>query len=191
MGQDWRLDEALSPKLMKALLCLLDDKIADALNPAQAAHWVTARALFVLLYAFSLQGNKGLLSDLKGLRNEYEAGWSHDPPYSTQALLGQFKGEQHCRQHLMYAVDVTSSGIEVQKAISDLILVLLVRQHQGRTSGPAICNKRGRQWTTLVANAILHELLCQLFNQDPSLFPSHIGLHGDIIAKYHVYRSFR
>jgi hypothetical protein len=42
-----------------------------------------------------------------------------------------------------------------------------------------------------VANEILHELLSQLFDRDPTLFSSHIGSHGVILAKYHVYRSFR
>jgi hypothetical protein len=43
-----------------------------------------------------------------------------------------------------------------------------------------------------MAYEILHELLLQLFDQDPSLFPLHIRGHGDIIlAKYHVYRLFR
>jgi hypothetical protein len=37
----------------------------------------------------------------------------------------------------------------------------------------------------------LHELLCTLFDQDASLFPSHIGSHGVILAKFHVYRLFR
>jgi hypothetical protein len=124
-------------------------------------------------------GNEGLLSDLKGLRDEYDAGRSHDPPYSTQALLGQFKGEQHRRQHLMYSVDVTSSGIEVRKAISDLILM---RQHQNLTCGPVICDKEDSQWTTVMANEILHELLCRLFNQDSSMFPSLIGSHEDILS---------
>jgi hypothetical protein len=188
MGQDWRPDEAMSLKLMKALLRLVDDKIADEEEPDNAAHWVTARVLFVSLYVFSLRGNEGLPSDLKGLCDEYDAGRSHDPPYTTHTLLGQFKGEQHRRQHLMYSVDTTSLGIEVWKAISDLILM---RQHQNLTTGPAICDKEGTQWTTVMANKILHELLCRLYNQDPSMFPSHIGSHGDILSKYHVYRLFR
>jgi hypothetical protein len=54
MVQDWRPEEAMSPKLMKALLRLVNDKIADAEDPDGAAHWVTARALFVSLYVFSL-----------------------------------------------------------------------------------------------------------------------------------------
>jgi hypothetical protein len=188
MGQDWRPDEAVSPKLMKALFRLLEDTIANAKDEDEASHWVTARALFTFLYVFSLRGNEGLLADLKGIREEYASGRSNDPSYSTLALLGQVKGEHHRRQHLMYSVDVTSSGIAVRKNISDLILV---RELQGRLSGPAICDKEGIQWTTAFANEILHELLSKLFNQDQSLFPSHISSHGDIIAKYHVYRSFR
>jgi hypothetical protein len=42
-----------------------------------------------------------------------------------------------------------------------------------------------------MANEILHQLLCRLFNEDSSMFPSHIGSHGDILSKYHVYHSFR
>jgi hypothetical protein len=128
MGQDWRPDEAVSPRLVKALLRLLDDRIALAGDADVASHWVTAKALFVFLYVFSLRGNEGLLTDLQGIRDEYEAGRSHDPCYSTLALLGQVKGEQHRRQHLMYSVDVTSSGIDVWKTMSDLIIV---REHQG------------------------------------------------------------
>ena len=188
MGQDWRPDEAISPRLIKALVRLLSDKLANAGSLGQASHWATSRALFVFLYVFSLRGNEGLLTDLKGLREEYEAGRTHDPPFSTLALLGQFKGEQHRRQHLMYAVDVTSSGIEVRKTISDLILV---RHAQNFVDGPAICNEQGVQCTTAQANEVFHELLCLLYNTDPNLFPSHIGSHADVMTKYHVYRSFR
>jgi hypothetical protein len=188
MGQDWRPDEAISPRLVKALFRLLDNKIASAQNADDAALWVTTKTLFVFLYVFSLRGNEGLLSDLKGIREEYDAGRSHDPPYSTMALLGQVKGEHHRRQHLMYAVDETSSGIGVRKVISDLIAV---REDQGLIDGPAICDKDGVQWTTARANDMLHELLEELLIQDPSLFPSHIRSQEAILAKYHVYRSFR
>jgi hypothetical protein len=140
------------------------------------------------LYVFSLCGNEGLFADLKGLREEYEAGRSHDPTYSTLALLGQFKGEQHRRQHLMYLVDETGSGIQVRKIISDLIVL---RYSEGRVDGPAICDPEGHQWMTSQANEILHELLCSLFDEDPSHFPSHVKSHGDIKAKYHLFRSFR
>jgi hypothetical protein len=188
MGQDWRPDEAISPRLIQSLFRLLDERIAEATDSIQLSRWVTARALFVFLYVFSLRGNEGLLADLKGLRDEYEAGRNHDPPYSTLALLGQFKGEQHRRQHLMYSVDVTGSGIEVRKYLSDLIVL---RYSEGRTDGPAICDPEGRQWTTAQANEILHELLCTLLDRDSNLFPSHVSSHADIMAKYHLFRSFR
>jgi hypothetical protein len=64
-------------------------------------------------------------------------------------------------------------------------------QHQNLTSGPAICDTEGSQWTTVMANEILHELLYHLFNQAPSMFPSHIGSHRDILLKYHIYHLFR
>jgi hypothetical protein len=67
----------------------------------------------------------------------------------------------------------------------------VLRHAEGRTEGPAICDLLGRQWTTAQANEILHELLCSLFDQDSSLFPSHVSSHADIIVKYHLFRSFR
>jgi hypothetical protein len=150
MGQDWRPDEAVSPRLVKALMRMLDDKIAQGNNSRDVSHWVTARTLFTILYVFSLRGNEGLLADtIKGICDEYTAGRSNDPSYSALALLGQVKGEQHRRQHLMYSVDETSSGIQVRKAFADLILV---REHKCRFSGPAICDTEGIQWTTAVAN---------------------------------------
>jgi hypothetical protein len=188
MGQDWRPDEAVSPRLIKALFRSLDEKIANATTASSLSQWTTARGLVAFLYVFSLRGSEGLLADLKGLREEYDAGRSHDPPYSTLALLGQFKGEQHCRQHLMYSVDETGSGIQVRKIISDLIVL---RHAEGRVDGPAICDPDGRQWTTAQANEILHELLCSIFDQDPVSFPSHVGSHVDIKSKYHLFRSFR
>jgi hypothetical protein len=78
MGQDWRPDEAISPKLIQSLFQLLDERIVEATTPCQLSRWVTSRALFAFLYVFSLQGNEGLLADLKGLRDEYGAGRTHD-----------------------------------------------------------------------------------------------------------------
>jgi hypothetical protein len=88
----------------------------------------------------------------------------------------------------MYAVNETSLCIGVRKVISDL---LLIREDQRLIGGLSIYDKKGLQWMTTRANEMLHELLGLLLFQDPSLFPSHILLHDDILAKYHAYRSFK
>jgi hypothetical protein len=188
MGHDWRPGKAVSPCLVKVLFFLLDDKIAnaeDADDVSQPLGDCKGFVICLLLYIFS----KGLfLSDLKGIQDEYTAGCSHNPSYSTLALFGQVKVEQHHYQHLMYSMDVTSSGIQVRKVILDLVLdLILIRQHQGHLNGPTICDKEGIQWTAASVNKIMHKLFCSLYDQDPPLFPSHIGLHGDILMKYHVY----
>jgi hypothetical protein len=157
----------------------LDERSANATAQLELSRWITSRALFPFLYLFSLRGNEGLFADLKGLREEYDAGWTHEPQYSTPALLGQFKGEQHHRQQLMYARDVTGSGIEVRKYISDLIVLWYA---EGRMDGLAVCDPVGQQWTTAQANEILHELLCSMFDQEPSLFSSHVTSHLVIMA---------
>jgi hypothetical protein len=188
MGQDWRPDEAVSLQLIQVLFRSLVKKMVNATTASALSQWTTARGLMAFLYVFSLRGNEGLLAELKGLREEFNAGRAHDPTYSTLALLGQFKGEQHRRQHLMYSVDETDSGIQVRKIISDLIAL---RHSEGRVDGPAICDPEGRQWATAQAKEILHELLYSIFDQDPVPFPSHVPSHADIKSKYHLYRSFR
>jgi hypothetical protein len=62
----------------------------------------------------------------------------------------------------------------------------VLRHSEGRVDGPAICDPEGRQWTTTQANETLHELMCSMFDQQPSLFPSHVSSHADIMSKYHL-----
>ena len=188
MGQDWRPDEAMSPKLIKALIDLLDRKVSRSVTLEEASHWISARLYFLSLYVFSLRGPEGLLMDLSGIRESAREGLRHDPPYVVMALLGKVKGETHKRHHEMQSVSETSSGLKLRKAVESL---LWVRQQEGRTSGPAICDSAGVVWTTLVANKILHELLEILFSINSSLFPKHISSFGDIRKAYHVFRSFR
>jgi hypothetical protein len=188
MGQDWRPDEAISPKLIKALIDLLDRKVSRSVTLEEASHWISARLYFLSLYVFSLRGPEGLLMDLSGIRESSREGLRHDPPYVVMALLGKVKGETHKRHHEMQSVSETSSGLKLRKAVESL---LWVRQQEGRTSGPAICDSAGVVWTTLVANKILHELLEILFSINSSLFPKHISSFGDIREAYHVFRSFR
>jgi hypothetical protein len=69
--------------------------------------------------------------------------------------------------------------------------LIALRCAEGRVDGPAICDSEGVQWTTAQANEILHELLCSIFDHDPTVFPSHISSHADVRSKYHLFRSFR
>ena len=88
----------------------------------------------------------------------------------------------------MHSIAVTSSGLEMCNVLEAL---LWIRDLEGRTDGPAICDTAGLVWTTQDANVILHELLESLFLIDQSLFPKHISSMACIREGYHVFRSFR
>jgi hypothetical protein len=53
MGQDWKLDKAVSPRLIQAMFCALDAKIANAMSAPCLSQWITACALMAFLYVIS------------------------------------------------------------------------------------------------------------------------------------------
>jgi hypothetical protein len=187
MGQDWRPDEAITSRLMRALIKLLDRRVLRSPTQGVASKWINARAYFVSLYVFSCRRPEGLLLHMPGLLGSISEGLDHRTPYVTAALLGKVKGETHQHHHKMHSVAVTSSGLEVQKALE---LLLWIRGVEGRSEGPAICNEAGMVWTTQQANLILHELLAALWIMDNSLFPKHIRSLASIRDVYHVFRLF-
>eukprot|EP00978_Attheya_sp_CCMP212_P047630 scaffold422659_cov59-Attheya_sp.AAC.2 len=90
----------------------------------------------------SLRGSEGLLLNLAGLKRHL--GDIHDK-YVTIALLGKIKGEHHDLAHLLPCVPVTSSGIQVRNAITDLIDL---KEKAGFVDGPAISDISGKAFTS-------------------------------------------
>ena len=104
-------------------------------------------------------------------------------------LLGQVKGEDHTRQHLIHCVNVTDSGINVWRWVSRLSYV---HRTMGRISGPAFVNPwNGRQTSTSEMNDLFIDLISEIFEDNRDLFPVDIRGAGELSEKYHVYRSFR
>ena len=111
------------------------------------------------------------------------------PDYVIIPLLGQVKGEDHTRQHLIHCVNVTDSGIHVRKWLSRLISLQGILK---RSSGPAFINpSSGSQSTTSSMNDLFIDLLTELFEDHRDLFGIDIRSSADLFDKYHVYRSFR
>jgi hypothetical protein len=110
------------------------------------------------------------------------------PVYVIAALLGQVKGEHEEREHLLPTASVTRSGLQVRRWIKR---VIATNQVCRRVSGPAFCNDNGVVLKTSDLNAILHELLGDIFVEHSSLFQADIQSLTEIEDKYSVYRSFR
>ena len=107
MGQDWRPNRAISCLLMTKLLTLAETKIRQSSNSKEREKWVTAGSYFCFCYVLSLRSPEGLMVDLPGLIQYGEA----RPEFVIIPLLGQVKGEDHTRHHLLHCVNETDSGI--------------------------------------------------------------------------------
>jgi hypothetical protein len=133
----------------------------------------------------SLRGNEGLLLDLAGLRQHFDTGADK---YVTIALLGTVKGEHNVRQHLLPAVNETSSGIKVREWMQQL---MNLKHRSGRLKGPAICDDKGMALRSKTLNAMFHEALNEVRERSPELFLGDILNLADIEDKYNIFRYFR
>lgn len=105
-----------------------------------------------------------MLLDLEGIRDHFETSLEED--YVIVALLGTVQGEHQTRQHLLPTASPTWLGIEVRKWIRRVT----ANYAEGRTSGPALCDSKGKVLTSFDMNEMLHEALCEVFDYSPGYF---------------------
>ena len=185
MGQDWQPNRAVSNPLMLSILHLVESKIRSSTHEPDRFTFVMAGAYFCFCYVVSLRSPEGLMVDVPGILEFGEKHLDH----VIIPLLGQVKGEDHSRQHLLHCVNATSSGIPVRNWMKRLKSVLTLLE---RTSGPAFINVTSkRQSTTAEMNDIFHSLLSEIFEDDRDLFATDIRNTTDLFDKYNVFRSFR
>jgi hypothetical protein len=185
MGQDWRPNRAISNPLMLKLLTLTESKIKLAHDPMVRLSLVMAGSYFCFCYVLSLRSPEGLMVDLPGLFEFGEVTSAH----VVIPLLGQVKGEDHTRQHLLHCVNVTGSGIPVRSWLRRLMAANAVLE---RTTGPAFVNPLTlRQSTTVEMNDLFLDFLSELFEDHRDMFGVDIQTSSDIHDKFNVFRSFR
>jgi hypothetical protein len=104
------------------------------------------------------------------------------------ALLGKIKGESQDRDHLLPCSPVTSSGIEVKASVDRLIQA---KERIGCFDGPPISGRDGRALLTQCINGALIEMLEEIFEADPSLFPPGITSKENLSENYQAFRTLR
>jgi hypothetical protein len=80
------------------------------------------------------------------------------------------------------------SGITPYAWIENLLKLKL---RQGLVDGPAISDESGRALNSATIDQAMHEVLEELFISQGELFPPSITSRDDIVANYHVFRSFQ
>jgi hypothetical protein len=185
MGQDWRPNKAMGIHLILKVLRRIDGRIEGATNEKEKEKWLTFGAYLCTSFVLSLRGVEGLLVDLEGMIENRCKG---DQRYFIITLLGKIKGEHHGRCHLLPSVQTTSSGIGVYAWVNRLMNAKISR---GFTNGPLFSDWAGKIQTTDHLDKLLAEILEEIFDDIPSLFPPSIKSRDEISDCYQVYRSIR
>jgi hypothetical protein len=189
MGQIWKPNQAFSTELLLELLEQVDGRIEDSPSPRDENRWVALHALMAISYALSLRGPEGFLLGLSGLRRFWaETHKEKGKEYVIVALRGKIKGEHSQREHLLPCAPITSSGIDIKASINRLIML---KESQGRVSGPAISDETGVIFSSRAMDDALHEVLEDLFATKRNLFPPTIESVDELRKRYQVFRSFR
>ena len=185
MGQEWRPNQAISIELMHELLKRSENRARRADTGAERQKWVLSGGYFCICFVLSLRSPEGLMADLEGLIKYHE----DESNEVVIPLLGRFKGEHHARQHLMMSKNITGSGIPVKQWVRRM---LVVHRSAGRVTGPLFVNKQGYQLSTLEMNEAFLEILGEIYDEAPELFPKEVIQEAsDLPEKYNVFRSFR
>ena len=185
MGQDWNPNQAISNPLMVKLLSTVEAKVKMSEDADERYRWVMAGCYFCFCYVVSLRGSEGLMVDVAGLSDLGIA----KPGFVIIPLLGQVKGEDHTRQHLIHCVNVTDSGIQVRKWVTRL---KKLHEVTGRVKGPAFVKpSTGKQSTATDLNDLFIQILTEIYDNHPGMFEIDIESASDVSERYHISRSFR
>ena len=102
--------------------------------------------------------------------------------------VGKIKGEHNDRNHLIPCSPVTQSGINVRACLEQLIVE---KEKYGLFDGPAISNEKGRVLSTHCINGCLLDILEELFDTTPGLFPADVTSKDELSKHYQVFRTLR
>ena len=188
MGGIWKPNKALSHQLLKTVLEMSEEKINEVdkgVSGEDSSRWIVFVAYVVVSYVLSLRGNEGLMLDLGGLRKN----WKIDRgDHIVIALWGKLKGENAYRNHKIPCINVTKSGINVKFTVQRL---LDLKEKEGNMNGPAISDSKGFLLQARELDQQLHDLLMDIHERDPSLFPPSISSLEDVLENYRCYRTWR
>ena len=187
MGRDIRSDLALDPDILHLILDNLNNEWNHQETSEVRKRWIVIVGCYlVVCFACSLRGNEGFMIDFHGLRSHIKDGKadSETTPHVVIPLLGRFKNEIGERLHIMLSVSTTKSGFRVREWVERLVCTLWM---EGKTDGPAICDKEGFVMESYKINQEFREQLFIVQSQRPDLIKPHIN----VFEMYNIRRSLR
>jgi hypothetical protein len=184
MGQDVCQDWAIPLPAMHALLNILEREWVQADGATACERIASLGAFAVIGFCGSFRGSEIFLTDLFGLRKFLKDTERLGRDHVVIPLLGRYKGEQNTCYHLSPMASITSSGIPIKRWIERLVQV---RDQEGRTHGPAFCDKAGGIARAFEYEAGFIERLLEIQVADPEAISPDV----DINEQFGISRSFR
>eukprot|EP00984_Skeletonema_dohrnii_P009297 scaffold3548_cov79-Skeletonema_dohrnii-CCMP3373.AAC.4 len=174
MGHESRANKPISMRATVEILLVLRSKAEDKelVSAAMSNHYYKVGAMLAISTACSLRGTEAFYLSLAGLISNLKKGQSGTIPegYSITTifteeqamtlphvvicLLGHFKGETGSDYHMMNVANVTTSGLKVRWWVEKLVEVC---KNEGRKTGPAFADARGRLGSSLDYDATFRE----------------------------------
>ena len=188
MGKQTQTDLGLDIRVLHLILNNLKVEIQNEEgNYMRVRELMLLGTLLIIGFVCALRGNECFMLDAQGLLSHINVGQSGQKKGNEHVvipLLGRFKNEDGNRLHLMVAVNVTASGLEVRLWL-ECWAALLTKEN--RTSGPAFCTPSGE----LISRK---DVECGFHNQLERIQSEHSHLIGpEIIVRerYSIFRSLR
>ena len=184
MGQIIKKDLAISVDLWKAMLDRCEGRMSQAESFEVGARWTMIGAYLTFIYVLSLRGPEGFQIEISLLRKHKDLrnGLVWIP------IVGKLKGDSQPGIFLLRSVPYTGSGIDVLLWRDRL---LIVHEAAGRSAGPAFCDDQGFLLSSLEVNDGMWDLLEELYDQNPVLFPKAIEKKSMIRELIQINRSGR
>lgn len=186
MGHIWKPNKTLSSVLLRKLFEVVEEKIqAEVHSPQDRDRWLVFNVYAVISYVISLRGSEGLLLDIGSLIRLWKRG---EGKYVIIPLLGKLKGESFDKCHLIPSTEITGSGVRVRQVLHRLIANKTIL---GIVDGPAISDTRGFVMDPSDIDEMFHEVLLEILQKYPNLFPPDIVDEESVKQGYQCFRSFR
>ncbi len=186
MGRQTKTDFGLDYRILLEIQTKLKASIQGK-TPSSVRDAIITGAFLVLGFVCALRGYEVFMLDAGALRRHVDLGKLEEdriPSHVVIPLLGQFKGEDNERLHLMVSVSVTPSGLDPRFWVEHLVKLNL---QESVHRGPAFIDHEGKLLTSSFIDEKFHDLLEDIHISHPHLFPDKL----DIRDNYSVFRSLR
>lgn len=189
MGKTIKQDTVLSVSILLVILENLDRDFKSASSSLTRKRDVVILGAFLVIgFCDALRGNEVFMVESSCLCKFFEEGTRLGWDYVVIPMMGRFKGQTGERNVLRLLVQVTQSGITIEKWVGRLVRLLVAEGHNNyEKPGPAFCDEKGQVLNYSYVNDLFHEELTKVQESHSELIPNNVT----VSEIYNIFRSLR